>query len=372
MLLLSLTACWNSKDLQNMAYVTALGLDYEDGKYVTYVQVLNFTNVAKGEKTEVGKNVPTWIGRGEGVTLTESFNSIYATAQLRVFWGHVKAIVATERFLRNGQRFTEAYDKINRTREIRYNVLVYGTKESMRDVFSQKSNLNMSPLETLLDTPRQAYSQRSHILPRYGFKLIAQFREPEGTTLVPSIALDKHAWTEDKTPKSMFKINGVYFYHKRQYQGWLPEHDMEGYRWVQESLEESPIDIKNNNSPAAAISLLKPKARIQVVPQNGNAVFNLKVSMQAYVSELVSDLSKKEIERLAAQAVEKQIRATYEKGVTIKADIFNLSNRLYRDHPKLWRDLHKKEDFILDKASLNRIVVKVNLKHTGKYKLRVE
>lgn len=90
-LLFLLTACWGSKDVQNIAYVTAIGFDYENGKYISYVQVLNFTNIAKGEKTEVGKNVPTWIGKGEGITVTESLSNIYSTSQLRIFWGHVKA-----------------------------------------------------------------------------------------------------------------------------------------------------------------------------------------------------------------------------------------------------------------------------------------
>ncbi|RAV21183.1 Ger(x)C family spore germination protein [Paenibacillus contaminans] len=371
-LLLLQTSCWNSKDIQNMAYVTAVGFDYENGKYMTYVQVLNFSNVAKGEAAEVGKNVPTWIGKGEGVTVTESFNSIYATSQLRIFWGHVKAIVASERFLKNSARVREAYDMANRYREIRYNILIYGTKEPLRNIFAQKSNLNMSPLETLLATPAQTYSQRSYILPLYGYKMIAQFNEPAGAALLPSITLDQRSWTEDLKERTMFKIDGGYFLNGQQFNGWLSEQDLEGYRWLQKKLQRSPINIPDDDSPDAAIVLIKPKPSIHHEVRNGKAYFHVKLSIQAFVDELIRNRSKKEIEAGAAKVIEDQIRKTYEKGLQIKADVLGLGSCLYRDNPKMWHEMQDEGDFALDKDSLDRIEVKVKLQHSGKYKMRVQ
>ena len=101
-LLLVLPGCWNSKDIQTMDYATAIGVDYQDGKYITYVQFLNFSIVGRNENVQVGKAFPNWIARGEGETLSQSLSSIYATSQMRVFWGHVKAIVCSESLLKHG------------------------------------------------------------------------------------------------------------------------------------------------------------------------------------------------------------------------------------------------------------------------------
>jgi len=365
------TACWNSKDIQNMAYVTAIGFDYKDGKYVTYVQVLNFSNVAKGDIVEVGKRIPSWIGQGEGKTVTESFNSIYATSQLRVFWGHVKAIVLSDRFVRSGERLKEAYDMVNRYREIRYNILIYGTREEMREVFSQKSILNMSPLDTLMDTPDQAYSQRSFLLPVYGFKLIAQFNEPAGSAMLPSLSLERRAWTEDKEERTMFKIDGAYFFRGQDCTGWLSEQSLAGYRWLQKELERSPVNIPDDGAPDAAVVLMKPKPRIRHFVRDGKIFYNISLSIHAFIDELVHPITKKEIELQAARVVEKQIRATYKTGLGIKADVLNLDECLFRDNPKLWHEAHRQSDFILKEDSLEGIKVKVNLIHSGKYRLRV-
>ncbi|MEW9701439.1 Ger(x)C family spore germination protein [Paenibacillus sp. SI8] len=365
-----LSGCWNSKDIQTMAYVTAVGLDYENGKYISYVQILNFVNVAKSESSQIGKNVPAWIGKGEGITVTESFNAIYSTSQLRVFWGHVKAVVCSERFLKNGQRVKEAYDMMNRYREIRYNVLLFGTKEPLRDLFVQKSILNFSPLDSLLDNPSQIYSQRSYIMPLYGFKLIAQSNEAGQSAMLPSISFDKESWTEDKQAKSMFRIDGAYYFHNDKFLGWMSEKELEGFRWLQEKLQRSPIHIPDTRAPVAAIVMLKPKSRILPIIRDGQVYYNITLHINSYLDELVSDITKEDMEKQAAQVIEDQIRSTFEIGLGKHIDVLQLCERLYRKYPQKWHELHGRDDFILNAESLDRVDVKVNLRHTGKYKGR--
>ncbi|RKN79103.1 Ger(x)C family spore germination protein [Paenibacillus ginsengarvi] len=370
-LLLLTTGCWNSKDIQNMAYVTALGFDYEDGKIVTYVQVLNFMNIAKGEAMEIGRIVPNWIGKGEGRSVTESLNSIYTTSQLRIFWGHIKAIVMTEKYMQDDDRIKETYDFINRYREIRYNILLYGTKESVRDLFAMKSLLNMSPIESAMDTPSQMYSQRSFILPVYGFKILAQFNEPAEYAMLPSLSIDSKSWTEDKKNKPLFKIDGAYFFNDYKLAGWLTEDDLEGARWLQKKLERSAIHVPGKRNIDAALVLIKPKPSVHHIVQDGKARFRIKLTIQGYVDELVDNISKKEIEDHAAKVLQTEMRHTFQKGLDIKADVLQLGEVLYRENPKLWKSLSEGGQFILNEDSLDSVDVRVNLQHSGKYKLRV-
>jgi len=368
-ILVMLTGCWNSRDIQNMAYVTAIGFDYENSKFVTYVQVLNFANVAKTENAPMGDKAPAWIGKGEGVTVTESMAAIYATSQLRVFWGHVKAVVLTDRFLSDGRHVQEAYDMVNRYREIRYNVLLYGTKLPLRDIFSQKSILNLSPLDTVLETPTQIYSQRSFIMPVYGFKIISQFNEPSQMVMFPSLTLVRDNWSEDKKKKPMFRIDGAFYVQSLKLAGWLSEEDLAGYRWLQKKMRRSPINVPDNDQPQAALIMVKSKPTIKPTMRNGKVVFDIKLKMEAYVDEMVKDISRRDLERLAAESVAKQIRTTFNKGIAKKIDVLQLSEHLYRKWPKVWHDWHK-DSHGLTADSLDRVDVKIKLIHTGKYKGR--
>ncbi|MEI7027716.1 Ger(x)C family spore germination protein [Paenibacillus sp. y28] len=371
LLIVLLGGCWNSKDIQNLAYVTAIGFDYADGKFISYVQVLNFTNVAKTEAASLGKSIPIWIGRGEGTTVSESFNDIYATSQIRVFWGHVKAIVLTENMMRQPDKMKEAYDMVNRYREIRYNVLLYGTKEPLRDLFTRKSILNLSPLDTLMYTPGQIYTQRSFILPVYGYKVIAMFNEPSEPVMIPSLSSDMKGWSMDKEPRPMIRIDGAYFIKEDQLAGWLGEQDLQGYRWLQKRLMRTPITVPDKQHPAAVLVMVKPQTRIRPLLEDGNVFFTIEVKIKAYVDELIQDTSEKSLEEQAAEVIRREIQDTYRKGLAIQTDVLQLDEVFYRDNPGMWKRLHEGQPFLLKEDSIRSIEVQVDLLHTGKYKGRI-
>lgn len=367
-----MAGCWNSRDIQSLAYVTAIGLDYRDGKFVTYAQVLNFSNVAKGESEKVGQVVPNWIGKGEGDTLIESFFNIYKTSQIRVFWGHVKAIICTEAFLNHEESVKGAYDALNRYREIRYNVLLYGTKEQLQDIFAEKSLFNLSPLDTVVYSPARLYAQSSFIQPIYGYKIIAKMNEPTRSAMIPSITLDKGSWHEDNNVKPMLKIDGAYILTHDKV-NWMPEKDLMGARWLQRKMSRSPINIPDGPNTVGAMVLIDPKVKIKPIMEGSLVKYDITLSFNGYVEELVKDMPEKMLEDKAAKVIGGQIRNTYNKGLEQQIDVLFLDETLYREYPRKWHEMHEKpEEFVLKKDSLNKIDVTVHLIHTGKYKGRTE
>ncbi|WP_239616703.1 Ger(x)C family spore germination protein [Cohnella mopanensis] len=367
--LLSLSGCWNSKDIQNLDYVTAIGLDYLNGKYITYVQVLNFTNVGRSETVEVGKIVPIWIGRGEGKTVSQSLSSIYSTSQMRIFWGHVKSIVCSENLLKHGVE--EAYNAMNRFGEVRYNILIYGTKENLEDIFVQKSIFNLSPLDTIMFTPEQIYAQRSSILSISGNRFIAEINEPGEPAMLPSLSINRRVWKEDKKNKSMLQIDGAYFFHGDKMAAWLSEAELAGARWTQKQLKRSLINVPAEGPTIASIVLINPKYKVDFVIKNGEVLFDIHLKLDATLDEMEEDSSIRKLEQLAETVVKDEIMSCFRLGIDRKIDVLRLEEALYRNRPKQWHALHKDKKYILNHDSLKSINVKVNLINSGKYKGRV-
>ncbi|MCD9020923.1 Ger(x)C family spore germination protein [Cohnella silvisoli] len=364
----ALSGCWNAKDIQNLAYVTAIGLDYVNGQYITYVQILNFANVGKTENMEIGKIIPIWIGKGEGKTISQSITSIYSTSQMRLFWGHVKAIVCTENILKRG--VDEAFDALNRYREIRYNVLIYGTRENLSDIFTQKSIFNLSPLDTIMFTPEQIYLQRSSILPINGNLLAAKLNEPGEPAMLPSLSINKTVWKEDIKNKPMLQINGAYFFTETKMTAWLSEEDLAGARWTQPELKRSLINVPADGTPQASLVLIKPHYKVKLDVRNGEVRYDVHLKISANLDELLKDIPIKSLEEKAEKVVRDQIVSSYVKGLEKKVDVLKLDEILYRDHPKIWHKMHRSQSFTLIRESLRRVDVKINLVNTGKYKAR--
>lgn len=371
LLLLLQFGCWNSKDIQNMDYATAIGLDYdiEKGKFITYVQVLNFANVGRNENQQTGKVVPVWIGKGEGKTLSQSLSSIYSTSQMRIFWGHVKTIVCSENLLK--EKVVESYNSVNRFGDVRYNILIYGTKEKLSDIFVQKSVFNLSPLDTIMFTPEQIYAQRSSILPITGNKFIAQLNEPGEPAMLPSISINKTVWKEDKKPKSLLQIDGGYFFEGTKMAAWLSEQELTGTRWTQNELKRSMINVPSVGKPIAAMVLIKPKYKVKSGVENGEVWFDIQLKLTATLDELIENTSIRSLEEQAEKVVQEEIRSSFKKGLDKNVDVLRLVETLYRAKPKQFHELRSKQSRILKQDSLRRVYVKVNLINTGKYKGRI-
>ncbi|MBD2868232.1 Ger(x)C family spore germination protein [Paenibacillus arenilitoris] len=368
--LLAASGCWDSKTIQNLAYVTALGLDYKDGRFMAYVQVLNFLNVARSDKFEIGKNVPAWIGKGEGKTANEALSSLYATSQIKLYWGHIKAIVCSEALLKNKKALRQAYDAINRYHEVRYNILLFGTKEDFSEILSQKSLLYLSPLDTIMDTPEETYEQRSSIEPQYGYKNIAELNEKGRTIILPTISITKQAWQEDKKEKAMFQIDGAFAMHEHRLTGWFSEDDLKGVRWFNKRSRRVFVNIPDNENPAGALVLSKPRHRIQPLIEQDKVRFNVSIKVRAAVEEMTENVSIKEMEEQAAQAVRAEIESSYRKGLATQTDLLNLFGEIYRNDPEAWHRLNEGNRLVLKEDTLNKIEVKVKINQTGKYKGR--
>lgn len=370
LIFLLLSGCWNSKDIQDLAYITALGLDYVNEEYVIYAQVLNFSNVAKSESSEAGKPVPVWVGRGNGSTWSEALISLHKASQNPLYWGQIKAIVCSEEVLKQGVEL--AYETMNRYREIRYNIYIFATNEPLEKLLVQKAILNMSPIDTLLITPEQSYKLRSYILPKDGFRIISEINEPGASTRFPSIVINKNLWYEDEQKKPMLQINGAYYYEKNHYIGWLSESDLAGVRWSDRNFGRSPLTIPNKEDPVATLILENPHYKRELRMHDGNPEYTIQLELTGYVHGLIQTTPVEEMKTMAEDAVRKEILTSYKKGFEKKIDVFKLQHMLYLNHPQAFKKLSEDNRFFLTEDSLSKVDVQIKLIHSGRYKNRLE
>lgn len=365
-LFLIVVGCSGTPEVQNMAYATSIGFDYRDGKWIAYAQVVNFDNIARSERLEIGKEIPVWIGKGEGETITGALTDVSRTSQMRMFWGHVKAIIVTENVMRKGVK--EVYRAVNRYREVRYNILVFGTKRPLLDIMTQKSLLNMSPLDAVLFHKTQMNSPYSFVVPMTGNRIIANLNEPGQTGALPSIGLDMDDWREDKTPRPMFALSGFYFFRDYKMVNWMSLEQLKGMRWSMRHLDRIPMKIPLHGPPGAVIVFHHPKMKIHPVYSGGELRFRLQVTAKGSVLELLQDLSVERMREKAAEGIRDEIETTFREAVKLKCDPFRLQEALYRENPKLFRELSRERPFFLEEDSIGGIDVNVTIINMGKYK----
>lgn len=368
-LLLLLSGCWDAKEIQDVAYVSAIGVDYEDHTYRVYVQLISFGNVAKTEGASSGtaQKAPIWIGTGVGKSLNEAFYDLYSTSQLRLFWGHVTSLVYSERFIRKG--LSELIDLVNRYREIRYTKWVFGTDEPIDKLFATSPLFNLTPLSSILHQPGEPFRQNSLVVPLQSQRFISLFNEPAETVLLPRLELHKGNWKMEQKPLGMLRIHGAFAFAGGKFVGTVEHENFLGLRWIHPETIRTPLHLYKNGEFIAALVMNKPKPRLECSanPPGSGVKCRLQLTVSGSINELAADVGIPALEREAAAAIENQIRDAYMAGVKKKLDLLQLGNTLYKKKPAQWNELFG-DRFPLNEASLESIQVKTNILFTGKYK----
>ncbi|MEC0093876.1 Ger(x)C family spore germination protein [Paenibacillus macquariensis] len=367
LLSLLLTGCWGAREIEHMIYVNTLGVDYVNNKVVVYIQMVNFSGIAKKESGQAQEQ-KTNIGKAEGDSFDTAIFNLYASSPQRIVWSNVKTIVFSESALKNSV-INQVLDVWDRYYEFRYTVWTMATKEPMDKVLNTASISNLSAIYSQLNNPIRTYEQNSIIAPLYLYKFIWKWKEKGETVLLPYLEIVS-GWTDNKKPSPNISMSGICFLDNHKFRGCLESKDILGIRWVEKKTIRTPLILKDEKTVKALMVMNKIKSSIRPKLIHGKPVFDIKVSMQATLPELNTSFHKSKLEMQAIKEIKNQIMETYLKGLDMDVDVYGLSGILYRKIPNAWHNLSTKDRIPLDQSSIDQIDIKVNLISGGISKMK--
>ncbi len=362
-----LTGCWGAREIEHMIYVNTLGVDYVKDKVVVYIQMVNFSGIAKKEsgQTQAQK---TSVGRAEGDSFDTAIFNLYNSSPQRIVWSNVKTIVFSEAALKGGL-ITQVLEVWDRYYEFRYTVWTMATKEPIEEVLNTASISDLSVIYSQLNSPMHTYEQNSIIAPMYLYNFIRKWKEKGETVLLPYLDI-KSGWYDNKKPSPNISMTGVCFLDNQQYRGCLEGNDILGLRWLEKRTKRTPLVIKEEKKVKALMVMNKLKTSVHPKLKQGKPAFDIKVSMQATLPQLSTSLHKRQLELQATKEIKDEIMKTYLKGLDMNVDAYGLSAKFFRSMPKEWHKLNTKEKIALDPSSIDNIDIKVNLISGGISKMR--
>lgn len=367
LILISQTGCWDIKTIQDTNYFTAIGFDYQKGRYVVYAQMLDFSSVAKQEGGKAGQPPQIWVGREEGATVNEAFNRFYKTTQQRVFWGHVSAYLFSSEALRQG--IGKFLDGSVRYSETRFTQWIYSTDESIEAIFSVVPFFNVSPMASILMNPIENYRQLSFIRPFRLYRAAALIREPGYTLMMPTLSIRKDAWMKNQKPDPKLEVNGVYALGKNNLVEWFSDKEFKGDRWLENSTARSPLVVYIGGKPVRTVSIQKPKSRI--TPRKGSSlIFDVHVKCKAITIESQETVDEDSIQKKIEKQITQEIEETFKQGKSRGVDIYQLEHTLYKQDFKQWATLTSNGKQPLEGYQLGDVQVDAQLTHSGMLKER--
>lgn len=350
-----ISGCWDINESDRMDYVYSIGVDYEDSNVIVHLQLVNLSSLGTPEITSEDESRAV-IATASANTISEAVHEIYQSAQQRLYLGHNTSIILTEAALKNG-KLKEAIDLANRFPETRYRMNVFATKDNIPDLFEVTTIFQGSPILTRVTDLENIYEQSSRIKNLSLRELIIHLDEPNYEAKIPVIAAEKNVWKTEDEDLIMMKDIGVALVTSNDVKGFLINDDIKGLRWTVKS-DRNNVTIYEDDNPVGELIVVRPKQKYTIHEQGDKVQFELSINARAMINEIMQDISEKKIIKLIEQQIKEEVMRTYTEALKYDADIYQLSEKVYRRKLKTWQKLNIDGTIPLTEDSLT---VKVNI-----------
>ncbi|VEF47741.1 spore germination protein XC [Bacillus freudenreichii] len=241
-----LSGCTDSRSPEQVAYTHGLGIDFKDGEYIVYLQLINMGLLAKTEGTGAGEDVEAEVGKASGKSLDDAIFKLYESAQQEIYWGSMSYIILTERLLKE-TGIMSAIDTWSRYPETRYQTNVYSTPDDLEKILLTDLVFDVSKALSLLADPKNSYRQSSFGTIVDFRKLLIILKEPPRLAVIPSVTVTKKAWETKENERPLVKMSGLTLYDfENKLLGTLSGKKAYGYRWVNKDFYRANVILESD------------------------------------------------------------------------------------------------------------------------------
>lgn len=363
---LLLTGCWDVTEPQRMYYINAVGVDFEDNKYKVYLQIINFADVARSD--QFGGDVePAEVGYAEGKTIEEAIYKLYRSSDQEIFWGHMRYLIFSERTMEN-ERSIPVLDTFIRFRETRYNIWVYCTKDPINDLMLVTPILRNSMTASKLSNPISTTKQLSFIEPINLRDLVIGLNEPSHEIGIPYVTIMTN-WENDDKQMEETTFSGIGILSKDGIKGFIKDSSARGNQWMNEETSRGEITFKLEGGERDYLTVDLDKLNVEVKPivkKSDQVEFEIDIHIKATLNGFKGNISTDEVRKNIAQQIKKEIIETYQEGLKLDADVYRLSEYLYRSNVKVWKKVANNGKIPLSEDSISKINIHVDKINPGR------
>lgn len=356
---LLLAGCWSKKELPDLAFVIAVGLDKtEDGRYLASFQVVNPGNVAGATQRGGGAaGVPVSMYTSTGDTLVEASRKASKKLSRILYYGHTNLVVIGEEVAREG--LNGVFDAMERNNQFRTTSrLVVARGHSAKDVLAVLTPIDKISANQIIKTlefSEMAWGQTINTDVWWAIRsLSGAGRNPvmTGITIEGDPQRGKRQTNvQTSVPNVRISLDGLALFKKDHLVRWVSGSTSRGVLWVLDRIKQTNITIPWNGKKEA-IGYRTVRVKTEVKPQWKKGRPSILVHIQtegdiseAYVPIRLDDYRQLfQLEKAIGRDIEREVRQAIETAQHEKTDVFGFGEAVHRAHPRLWKRIKKEWD----------------------------
>lgn len=373
--LLILSGCWDTREINELGLVTAVGIDKADGsnKYMVTVQIANPSSQNSGSG-QSGAKSEVWIGAAEGPSLFDATRKLVKTSSRRIMWAHNNVVIIGESLAKEG--IIPVADYFSHNPELRMKAAIVIADGDAKDYISAKIGMDSPPGVSFgsLEGYRAlaAESLESHLL-----EVCSNLKSKCANSLISKVSLKEtisqsgDSESKDSGNSKIVELSGAAVFNKDKMVGWLSPEESRGIAWILNQTKDTAVTVidseHGDKSVVVEIGAVKSKIKSEVV--DGKLKISIHLSGKGDIVEEDGTTSqdmdevKKHINKLLNKAIEDEIKKSLEiVQEKYKVDCLGFAAIVHAQNSKEWdKGLKDKWEEIFPEIPVT-VSVSINIK----------
>lgn len=362
-----LTGCYNYRELNDLAIVTAVSISKEKDNYNIAVQVVN----PKKDQDTSSSNEPDFIVyKSKGETLQAAFESLVKESPKRMYKTQMQILIIDEKMAKNNIK--EVFEYLARNPEIRneFNVLI-GKSDNILETLTPLNNLSS---QNILDSLKASskYLGNTNLLTFN--ELLSDYQNEKTEMAIPVIKLTSQKNKDDKNTEKILEkttttpaivLDNISIFKDNKLIGYLSTKETVSYNFINNNITLTNIKKDYPNNKYIAYKILKSKSKLEVTPKKHTITLTIKGNAEINEATYNIDLSKekniKKLEKSLNKRLEKMITSSFNSTrKKYNSDIYGFEDLYYKKDPKYYNKI--KKDWDSKEFQKIKLKVKSNIK----------
>lgn len=335
LLLLSLSGCIKTVELNQRAIVQAIGVDLDGDQFVITLQVFNTEGTNQGNVDFTKLN--NTIIKSEGITIADALHNAALQQGQETFYAHNGLLIIGRQAAERG--ILPILDFFNTDRRARPNTEILIADGKAEQVVSAQINQGILPAE-LIENITETNQSNGKIHSVTLLELMRVTQNGGGDAFAPLIQTFQNEEGEDSV-----RFLGTALFHQEKLSGELNSVLTRGFLFATRKMDKTLIPIEVQEYGRVSIEVVKSDNSITSQIVDGRPHFHIEVHCKGVISEVMTGdkqrgLRLEDIPMLETQLsaeVRRQVEASIQQSVyACGSDIFELGAHLWKQHPDFW------------------------------------
>lgn len=369
-LIITISGCWNNREIDRMSLTSAVGLDKADENKVELTLQIVKPSSVKNPGQPSGLEEPIWTYSITGDTVFEAFRNTYDVMDGRLFINQSQIMVIGEELAEDD--LIGNLDFFERELEFSLKVQVLIAKGiKAKEVVNAKTELGNIPALHIMDVIKNNSQNTAKTKKMMLFDVIQDISRFGKQAVIPTIQYRDQKQEGELQVKDL-KVEGTAIINNGKLTGYLDKRKTRGLLFVENKVKSTIINISNPQDAGKliAIEVLRSKGKHDVILKNNQLTASIIINVQGNIGEhhgsgnFTSQEQVNQINKKVENKIKEEVESSLNEAQKNKADIFGFGEIVHKKYPKYWETIQNEWQEIFTNLPV-QITVKSTIKRSG-------